>query len=154
LRSQFFPFDALLNFGKVITYQRRSLNAALRTFSEFRYLQNSAKLYYSQILRMTKRILCVAEKNDAAKNIAAIMSNAQSRLRNGPAMYNKLYCFDANILGQQSSVVFTSVSGHLKAIDFPPAMKAWAQVPVSSCFTAPINSFVPPNMKTIEQQLM
>lgn len=103
---------------------------------------------------MSRRVLCVAEKNDAAKSIASILSNSRQVLRNGPATYNKLYCFDAVIRGQQSSVVFTSVSGHLKQLDFPSTMKSWTGNPISQCFTATINSFVPGNMKPIEQQLM
>jgi len=103
---------------------------------------------------VNRKVLCVAEKNDAAKNIAAIMSNSSAIYRDGPARYNKLYCFDGMVLNQQSSVVFTSVSGHLKAIDFPPNMKSWANVPFNLCFTAPVVTFVPEGMKTIEQQLI
>lgn len=82
------------------------------------------------------------------------MANGRPQLRNGPATYNKLYCFDARIQGQQSAVVFTSVSGHLKNLDLPANMKNWAQVPLEMCFTAPVTSTVNTNMKTIEQQLM
>ncbi|KAI6183825.1 Toprim and DNA topoisomerase domain containing protein, protein [Aphelenchoides bicaudatus] len=117
-------------------------------------VETSFKLLFSRVLRMVNRkILCVAEKNDAAKNIAIILSNSRQVFRNGPAQYNKLYCFDTVMLGHQSSVVFTSVSGHLKQIDFPANMKAWERVPISSCFDAQISSYVPTNMKPIEEQL-
>jgi DNA topoisomerase-3 len=100
------------------------------------------------------KVLCVAEKNDAAKNIASILSNGQSQFRNGQATYNKLYCYDGVVQNQQSSIVFTSVSGHLKNLEFPSNLKNWSQVPIRLCFTAPINSVVNSDMKQVEQQLM
>ncbi|CDR18467.1 unnamed protein product, partial [Oncorhynchus mykiss] len=35
-----------------------------------------------------KRVLCVAEKNDAAKCIAEIMSDGRARRREGLSVYN------------------------------------------------------------------
>lgn len=43
-----------------------------------------------------QRILCVAEKNDAAKNISALLSNNHLVRKEGRSKYNKLYCFDFN----------------------------------------------------------
>jgi DNA topoisomerase-3 len=102
----------------------------------------------------TRKILCVAEKNDAAKNIASILSGGRSAMRNGPATYNKLYCFDMNFQNQLSSFIFTSVSGHLMTLDFPAHMKNWSSIPINTCFTAAVTSTVPPGMKTLETQLM
>lgn len=48
-----------------------------------------------KIIKMSsKRVLCVAEKNDAAKNISAILSQNRAVRREGRSRFNKLYCFD------------------------------------------------------------
>ena len=47
------------------------------------------------------KVLNVAEKNDAAKNIASIMSNGASNRREGFSPYNKIYEF-----GYMVQVVF------------------------------------------------
>jgi len=39
------------------------------------------------------KILCVAEKNDAAKNIAHQLSNGSAQNHAGPSKYNRLYKF-------------------------------------------------------------
>lgn len=43
------------------------------------------------------RALFVAEKNDAAKSIAAILSRGTSTRRDGRSRFNKIYQFTANI---------------------------------------------------------
>lgn len=112
-------------------------------------------MFLRRLSTMVKpKVLCVAEKNDAAKNIASILSNGTSKYQDGQSVFNKLYCFDASIQNVESSIVFTSVSGHLKNFEFPLNMKSWAGVPIKNCFTAPVNWVVNKDMKPIEQQLM
>lgn len=43
------------------------------------------------------RALFVAEKNDAAKSIAAILSRGTSTRREGRSRFNKIYQFTVNI---------------------------------------------------------
>uniref|UniRef100_A0A8C9XFT4 DNA topoisomerase n=1 Tax=Sander lucioperca TaxID=283035 RepID=A0A8C9XFT4_SANLU len=65
-----------------------------------------------------KRVLCVAEKNDAAKGIAEIMSNGRSRRREGMSKFNKIYEYEYHLFGQDVTVTMTSVSGHLLGLEF------------------------------------
>ncbi|RVE69228.1 hypothetical protein OJAV_G00075520 [Oryzias javanicus] len=62
-----------------------------------------------------KRVLCVAEKNDAAKGISEIMSNGRARRREGMSKFNKIYEYEYFLFGQNVTVTMTSVSGHLLA---------------------------------------
>lgn len=71
------------------------------------------------------RVLNVAEKNDAAKSIAGIMSRGTCRRRDGRSVYNKIYEFDYNLFNQQCKMVMTSVSGHLLNIEFTGSYKNW-----------------------------
>lgn len=100
------------------------------------------------------RIFNVAEKNDAAKNIAHIMSNGAKRLRNSYSKYNKIYEFEKNIprFGQ-SQMIFYSVSGHLLDKDFDESHRKWHSCDPVDLFEAPIMTFVPQNFKDIERSL-
>lgn len=64
------------------------------------------------------RILNVAEKNDAAKNIAEIMSQGRYQRREGLSKFNKIYEFDYRIFNNICKMTMTSVSGHLLNLDF------------------------------------
>lgn len=101
-----------------------------------------------------KRVLCVAEKNDAAKNIASILSKNRMIRREGRSRYNKLYIFDIdNFLGCKSNVVFTSVSGHLLNVEFSNEYREWNKFTIEALFSAEVFKNVPPNMKEIEMTL-
>ncbi|KAK4336755.1 hypothetical protein RND71_043770 [Anisodus tanguticus] len=99
-------------------------------------------------------VLNVAEKNDAAKNIANIMSRGTSRMRNSYSKYNKIYEFQKNLpsLGQ-SKMIFTSVAGHLLDKDFNENNRKWFNVDPLDLFEAPIVDFVPDNFKDIKRTL-
>uniref|UniRef100_A0A1I8GFT8 DNA topoisomerase n=1 Tax=Macrostomum lignano TaxID=282301 RepID=A0A1I8GFT8_9PLAT len=84
------------------------------------------------------RVLNVAEKNDAAKSLAAIMSNGQMRRRDGQSRYNKIYEFQCNLLGQQCQMTMTSVSGHLMNYDFTQQHRKWLSCHPSALFDAPV----------------
>ena len=89
------------------------------------------------------QVLNVAEKNDAAKNLANIMSQGAANRREGFSPYNKIYEFGymvqvnfllscwmrklalAVIQGQQADMVMTSLSGHLLNMEFAPQYKKW-----------------------------
>lgn len=100
------------------------------------------------------RIFNVAEKNDAAKNIAHIMSNGSKRLKNSYSKYNKIYEFEKDMprFGR-SHMIFYSVSGHLLDKDFDDRHRKWHSCQPEELFDAPIVKFVPPNFKDIERSL-
>ncbi|KAK6742433.1 hypothetical protein RB195_009979 [Necator americanus] len=100
-----------------------------------------------------RRILCVAEKNDVAKGVAAILSKGQMVRREGRSVYNKIYNLNAEILGQYAELSMTSVSGHLMEHCFGSDMKNWNTVPVRTLFDAPVYRVVPEGMKNIARTL-
>ncbi|KAF4519848.1 hypothetical protein B566_EDAN017439 [Ephemera danica] len=85
-----------------------------------------------------RNILNVAEKNDAAKNIALIMSNGRSRMREGLSRFNKIYEFEHTFQGQKCNMTMTSVSGHLLQREFVAAYKYWNSCNPVSLFEAPV----------------
>lgn len=107
-----------------------------------------------------RRVLNVAEKNDAAKGISAILSRGTSARREGCSKYNKIFDFTANIpqLNGQCHMVMTSVSGHLMDFDFEPKYKNWEFPPASELFRAPIKETVNGNSgnaikRTLEREV-
>ncbi|RWS07211.1 hypothetical protein B4U79_07604 [Dinothrombium tinctorium] len=85
------------------------------------------------------KVLNVAEKNDAAKNIANILSRGAMRKREGFSRFNKIYDFDYNIpyIGN-CNMIMTSVSGHLINIDFTDRYRRWYSCDPVELFNAPI----------------
>lgn len=103
------------------------------------------------------RVLNVAEKNDAAKGIAEILSNGRSQRREGFSKFNKIYEFDFNIqLFNACAVrmVITSVSGHLLNMDFGGAYRKWQGTPILTLFDAPIEKICEQNMEPIRRTLI
>ena len=72
-----------------------------------------------------KKVLNVAEKNDAAKNIAELLSRGRSRRSEGFSKYNKIYEFQFEIDRQVCDMKMTSVSGHLLNCDFEDKYRKW-----------------------------
>uniref|UniRef100_A0A1I8AHR0 DNA topoisomerase n=1 Tax=Steinernema glaseri TaxID=37863 RepID=A0A1I8AHR0_9BILA len=103
---------------------------------------------------MMRRILCVAEKNDAAKGIASILSRGQMLRREGKSKFNKIYQMETEMFGQKCQVAMTSVSGHLTTLDFGSEMRSWQTVPMIELFDAQVHRVVPPEMKNIERTLI
>lgn len=99
------------------------------------------------------KYLNVAEKNDAAKSIASILSNGTARRTEGLSKFNKLYSFDANFRGTQTNMVMTSVSGHLMTFDFSDVYKHWQSCDPISLFEAPVIKHCPENFMNIKRTL-
>ncbi|XP_033096293.1 DNA topoisomerase 3-alpha-like [Anneissia japonica] len=99
------------------------------------------------------RILNVAEKNDAAKSLAEIMSGGRFRRQEGFSKYNKIYEFECNILNQQSSMKMTSVSGHLLNYAFKSMYKNWRSCNPVVLFDADVVKVCPDNFKDIKRTL-
>lgn len=100
-----------------------------------------------------KRVLCVAEKNDAAKGIAEIMSSGRSRRREGLSKFNKIYEFDYHLFGQNVSVTMTSVSGHLLGLEFKSQFQKWHSCNPVLLFDAEVEKYCPDNMVQIKRTL-
>lgn len=102
------------------------------------------------------KVLHVAEKNDAAKTIASILSGGTSSRKEGRSVYNKLYTFNFSFFGANCHNIMTSVSGHLMNYEFIGEYKKWQSCDPISLFTCPIEKTVTKNMEkiklTLEQQ--
>ncbi|KMQ86449.1 dna topoisomerase 3-alpha-like protein [Lasius niger] len=85
------------------------------------------------------KVLNVAEKHDAAKNIAAYLSRGTSRKREGFSVYNKIFEFNVQLWGQNCQMVMTSVSGHLLGYEFTGAYRKWQGCHPLSLFDAPVS---------------
>lgn len=135
-------------FNKVL-----SLNAKNTVFHYF--LPNVCRV--SGFAQQTMKYLNVAEKNDAAKSISALLSKGAARRTEGLSPYNKLYSFQTNFLGNQAEMVMTSVSGHLMTQDFVDSYRHWQAVDPLSLFDAPIVKMCPENFikikKTLEREV-
>ncbi|CAL7941209.1 unnamed protein product [Xylocopa violacea] len=92
---------------------------------------------FSNLVKVMK-VLNVAEKNDAAKNIAGYLSRGTCRRREGLSPYNKIYEFNAYLLNQNCDMIMTSVSGHLLNHEFVGAYRKWQGCHPLSLFHAPI----------------
>ncbi|XP_049801714.1 DNA topoisomerase 3-alpha isoform X1 [Schistocerca nitens] len=99
------------------------------------------------------KILNVAEKNDAAKNIAYFLSGGHSRKREGLSKYNKIYEFEYTVFGQRSQMIMTSVSGHLLGMDFVSGYRKWSSCSPLLLFEAPIVKFCPKDYEQIKKTL-
>ncbi|XP_012872011.1 PREDICTED: DNA topoisomerase 3-alpha [Dipodomys ordii] len=108
-------------------------------------------------LRGVRKVLCVAEKNDAAKGIADLLSNGRMRRREGLSKFNKIYEFDYHLCGQSVTMVMTSVSGHLLAHDFQMQFRKWQSCNPLVLFEAEIEKYCPDNFvdikKTLEREI-
>ncbi len=89
---------------------------------------------------MVLRVLNVAEKPSAAKEIARILSSGQARSRPGLSQYNHVWDFEYQIQNQNAQMIFTSVSGHLMGVDFTAEYKNWNGCSPDALFTAPVRN--------------
>ncbi|CAJ0915088.1 unnamed protein product [Ranitomeya imitator] len=100
-----------------------------------------------------QKVLCVAEKNDAAKGIADLMSNGRMRRREGFSKFNKIYEYEYHLFGRDVSVIMTSVSGHLLALEFQSHLKSWRSCNPVSLFDAEVEKFCPNDFLNIKKTL-
>ncbi|ERE67718.1 DNA topoisomerase 3-alpha [Cricetulus griseus] len=83
--------------------------------------------------RGVRKVLCVAEKNDAAKGIADLLSNGRMR--------------------RNVTMIMTSVSGHLLAHDFQMRFRKWQSCNPLVLFEAEIEKYCPENFIDIKKTL-
>ncbi|XP_058531654.1 DNA topoisomerase 3-alpha [Ochotona princeps] len=103
--------------------------------------------------RGVRKVLCVAEKNDAAKGIADLLSSGRMRRREGLSKFNKIYEFDYHLYGQNVTMIMTSVSGHLLAHDFQMRFRKWQSCNPLALFEAEIEKYCPENFVDIKKTL-
>ncbi|XP_059126802.1 DNA topoisomerase 3-alpha isoform X1 [Peromyscus eremicus] len=103
--------------------------------------------------RGVRKVLCVAEKNDAAKGIADLLSNGRMRRKEGLSKFNKIYEFDYHLYGQNVTMIMTSVSGHLLAHDFQMKFRKWHSCNPLVLFEAEIEKYCPENFIDIKKTL-
>ncbi|XP_019744278.1 DNA topoisomerase 3-alpha [Hippocampus comes] len=100
-----------------------------------------------------KRVLCVAEKNDAARGISEIMSNGMSVRREGLSRFNKIYEYEYHLFGQNVTVAMTSVSGHLLGLEFKAPYHKWLSCNPVLLFDAEVEKYCPDGMIQIKRTL-
>ncbi|CAG9812556.1 unnamed protein product [Phaedon cochleariae] len=122
----------------------------LRLLDDF-LLKNCSRYYCSSKIIM--KYLNVAEKNDAAKNIASILSRGNSNRREGMSPYNKIYEFSTQVLGEEARMVMTSVSGHLMNYEFTGQYRMWHSCSPLALFDAPVMKTCPPDYERIKKTL-
>uniref|UniRef100_A0A0K0EUP9 DNA topoisomerase n=1 Tax=Strongyloides venezuelensis TaxID=75913 RepID=A0A0K0EUP9_STRVS len=107
----------------------------------------------NKLINGTAKVLFVAEKNEAAKSIAKVLSQGNYSRREGLSKFNKIYEFEGNVLGRKSIISTTSVSGHMLTMDFEPKYKKWGYVVASQLFEAPVKKYVIDGLKDVESSL-
>lgn len=103
-------------------------------------------LLHEQLAQSTRmRVLCVAEKNSIAKEVANILSGGRARPRNSLYKYVKNYDFQYTFQGLgPCDVTMTAVAGHVLTTDFGPEY-AWGKCPPGRLFDAPFLTKPPPD---------
>lgn len=119
------------------------------------------------------RVLNVAEKNDAAKNIAGHLSggNLQRVInlklvniycivlnyfilftfqREGFSKFNKIYEFNHTFQGSPSTMIMTSVSGHLLGYEFQGSYRSWTSCSPLELFHIPVVKECPKDFLNIK----
>ena len=86
-----------------------------------------------------RKVLNVAEKNDAAKNISELLSRGRSRRSEGFSKFNKIYEFQFEIERQMCEMKMTSVSGHLLGMDYDEKYRKWHSCPPLQLFDLPVS---------------
>ncbi|XP_050346470.1 DNA topoisomerase 3-alpha [Nymphalis io] len=117
------------------------------------FVNNKHLVVITRFKTKIMKYLNVAEKNDAAKNIAMHLSRGTSRRREGFSQFNKIYEFEAEVMGQKCQMVMTSVSGHLLGLEFVSAYKHWQSCNPVSLFDAPVFKHCPENYEKIKKTL-
>ncbi|KAG0670865.1 DNA topoisomerase [Kluyveromyces marxianus] len=86
------------------------------------------------------KVLCVAEKNSIAKNVAQILSGGRSTMRPSTSPYIKNYDFQYDFqwlnMGR-CNVTMTAVAGHLMNLAFPQREFGWGKCDPNALFDAP-----------------
>jgi DNA topoisomerase-3 len=99
------------------------------------------------------RVLGVAEKPAAAKEIARILGGGGLRTRGSASKFNPNYDFSQTLGRQSVAVTMTSVTGHLMDMSFEGRFASWDRSHPSEIFEAPILKSVKKDLKPLEENL-
>lgn len=114
---------------------------------------SNVRHYSRKAVEATMKYLNVAEKNDAAKSIAAVLSNGQAQRFEGLSKFNKIYKFQTMVRGVNADMLMTSVSGHLLTHEFVDSYKSWQGCDPLLLFDAPVYKKCPENFVKIQETL-
>ncbi|XP_050542923.1 DNA topoisomerase 3-alpha [Daktulosphaira vitifoliae] len=121
----------------------------------FPYIFNYIRRISDEVKKNIKmRVLNVAEKNDAAKNIAGYLSNGNCQRREGISKFNKIYEFNHTFRGSPCTMVMTSVSGHLLGFEFQGPYRLWNSCSPLDLFNAPVIKECPKKFVDIKNTLV
>ncbi|XP_025418842.1 DNA topoisomerase 3-alpha [Sipha flava] len=109
--------------------------------------------YSNQKVNGRMRVLNVAEKNDAAKNIAGHLSGGNLQRREGFSKFNKIYEFSHSFQGTPSTMIMTSVSGHLLGYEFQGSYRSWSSCSPLELFDLPVVKECPKDYLDIKKTL-
>ncbi|CAD6999334.1 unnamed protein product [Ceratitis capitata] len=124
----------------------------IKSIKCYKPISNLRRLYGNEKI-CNMKYLNVAEKNDAAKTIAGLLSNGTAVRREGYSVYNKIYEFSAEVNERNSKMVMTSVSGHLLQLSFVGAYRRWDEVDPQALFNAPVKKVCPDDYQPIKRTL-
>ncbi|VVC35662.1 Hypothetical protein CINCED_3A013138 [Cinara cedri] len=110
--------------------------------------------YSNKEINLKMRVLNVAEKNDAAKNIAGHLSGGNLQRREGFSKFNKIYEFNHTFHGSPSTMIMTSVSGHLLGYEFQDAYRLWNSCSPLELFDIPVVKECPKDYINIKKTLV
>lgn len=79
--------------------------------------------------RAMRTVLCVAEKNSAARAIADVMCAIRGVQKQTRAGRNPVFTFPYVVDGAEVTVLFTAVAGHIKATQFDTQSDSWGRRP-------------------------
>ena len=110
--------------------------------TNIKHFSISEQIHLRQLTEVTSempfKVLNVAEKNDAAKSIAELLSRGRSTRKEGLSLYNKIYQFPYQVRGQACDMYMTSVSGHLMNYDYGDHYRKWYTCQPIQLFDLPI----------------
>ena len=100
------------------------------------------------------RMLHVAEKPAAAREIANILSRRGASQRQTEAKFTRCYDFtDGELVPGWTEHTVTSVAGHIMNFDFPPEMRKWNMEEIPMLFSVPVRKTVGKDAKDLVEVL-
>ncbi|KAF7457247.1 DNA topoisomerase family protein [Cryptosporidium felis] len=121
------------------------------------FSSNTASSEFEYLISGRKTILCVAEKNSVAKEIAHFLcpkSKQQVKLKSKSSS-NSVILFPYYFNGNECNMIVTSVRGHLKQLEFMPQFSKWDSVSpeILLDLRTPVNNSVLPDCIEIVENL-
>jgi DNA topoisomerase-3 len=90
--------------------------------------------------------LHVAEKPSVAKEVAAVLSNRSARSITSQSRFNPVFEFviptPVPAVPPNTTMLFTSVAGHLMEVEFPAHTKSWGGFPFAELFRTPVTKHI------------